>query len=484
MKKTTRFFALYFGLILTLCCLFYLSGCSSKKKERTSYKIECELNGSVLTGHEKVNFYNHTDNAFKELKFNLYPNAFREGALNTPFSEQYVNRAYYDGLNYGNIEILSVTADKKSVEYCVSGKDNNVLSVKLLKEVYPEEYLEIEVDFKTTLPKVVARMGINKDAINLANFYPILCGIEDGKFYECVYYSCGDPFFSDVADYEVSLTCDENFKVASSGKLVKVDGKSRTYKIENARNFAFVLSNKFSVASTKHNDVEIFYYYYDDAEKDKSLKIARESLEYFEKTFGEYPHKTYSVCQTEFLQGGMEYSGLVVISDELEPNAYREVIVHETAHQWWMGLVGNNEIKYGFLDEGLAEYSVISFYERHKEYNMTRENMVLSSEKTYKAFCSVYDKLFGKVNTRMCRALDEFSSEYEYVNIAYIKPVIMYDTLRKSIGDERFFSSLKKYVQEMQYKNATPDDLIGAFERAGSKTEGFLRSFFDGKVVI
>ena len=180
----------------------------------------------------------------------------------------------------------------------------------------------------------------------------------------------------------------------------------------------------------------------------------------------------------------MEFPALVMISDELSGLNYGEVIVHETAHQYWQSAVGNNEIEHAFLDEGLAEYSVVLFYENYSEYGYTRQSLIKASEQTYKVFCSVSDKLYNKVNTVMLRGLKEFSSEYEYVNIAYIKPCIMYDNLRTTIGDTRFFSGLKRYYQNYKYKNAKPDDLVGAFEKTGADTNGFFQSFFEGKVII
>ena len=180
----------------------------------------------------------------------------------------------------------------------------------------------------------------------------------------------------------------------------------------------------------------------------------------------------------------MEFPALVMISDDLETNAYGEVIVHETAHQWWQTVVGNNEIEHGFLDEGLAEYSVVLFYENHPEYNMTRQALIQSAEQTYKVFCSVSDKLFGKVNTVMLRSLKDFTSEYEYVNMAYIKPCIMYDTLRKTTGEEKFFKGLKRYYESYKFENATPDDLVGVYEKIGADSNGFFKSFFEGTVII
>ena len=480
-----KFGTLLIALIL-LCLTFGAVGCK-EKGDFTEYVITCELNGNVLTGEEKVSYYNDTDNAISELKFNLFGNAFREGAKYSPISAQYVHRAYPNGQSYGKMEIEGVQSNGKELQFSVCGEDQNILSVILLEELFPNERVDVEIDYSLTLANVIARTGYTDKTINLANFYPILCGYDNG-FYECAYYSTGDPFFSDCANYEVNFTYQADYVVASSGKLIdsKQLGERVTarYQLEKARSFALVLSKDFESVTDSSLGVQINYYFYDDQTPDKSLQYAVKSIKLFTEKFGEYPYPTYSVVQTEFIQGGMEFPALVMISDSLEQGAYGEVIVHETAHQWWQSVVGNNEIEHGFLDEGLAEYSVVVFYENYSEYGLKREQLIESSEKTYKVFCSVYDKIYGNVNTVMIRSLKDFTSEYEYVNMAYIKPCIMYDTLRRTVGDDAFFKCLKKYYKEYAFKNAKPDDLVGVFERSGTDANGFFYSFFEGKVII
>ena len=370
----------------------------------------------------------------------------------------------------------------------MGGIDQNILTVKLKDELFPNERVSVSIDFTLNLANVVARTGINDRTVNLANFYPVLCAFDNGGFYECVYYSTGDPFYSDCADYKVTLTADKEYVVASSGKVISSkenqNTATRTYQLKNARSFAFVLSKDFDMVSGKASGVEINYYFYDDKEPLKSLEYAVKSIGLFSKTFGAYAYPHYAVVQTKFVQGGMEFPALVMVSDDLGGLPYGEVIVHETAHQWWQTAVGNNEIEYGFLDEGLAEYSVVLFYEKFPEYGYTRQGLITATEQTYKTFCSVSDKVFGKVNTVMTRSLKDFTSEYEYVNIAYIKPCIMYDGIRKTVGDTRFFASLKRYYSGYKFKNASPHDLVGAFEKTGSDTNGYFQSFFDGKVII
>lgn len=482
MKKT----AIFLSLILSLCTLFIATSCS-KRVKTSSYEITAELDGSVLTGSENVTFYNSSDTAIEYLKFNLYPNAFRENAKYSPILSQYKTVAYPDGASYGDMQINSVTYNGENLSREICGQDQNVLKVYLQSILYPEESVTVTIDFTVNIANVISRTGKNSKTINLANFYPILC-CYDGGFYECLYYSIGDPFFSDCALYTVNFKCDAKYTVASSGELIEktnLDGKDvYRFTIDNARSFAMVLGQGFNVLCKDYKGVSVQYYYYQDQDPNASMGFALSALELFSEKFGEYGYNTYSVVQTPFIQGGMEFTALVMVSDDLKDLPYGEVIVHETAHQWWQTMVGNNEIEYGFLDEGLAEYSVVLFYENYPEYRYTRENLIKASENTYKVFCSVYDKINGKVNTVMTRSLKDFSSEYEYVNIAYVKPCIMYDYLRRSIGEERFFSALKRYFESNKFKNVTPDHLVGAFEKTGADSNGFLYSFFEGKAII
>ncbi len=477
-------------VLFTLIGCFSFSGCSSESQSsRTSYEITCTLDGNTLTGKQTVDFYNNTDNAFSEIKFNLFPNAFRQGAKYSPIAVQYEARAYYNGKSYGEIKIEGVLVDGQKQDFAICGVDNNILSVKLNQELFPGESVKITINFTTTLANVVARTGVTNKTINLANFYPILCGIENGAFYECVYYANGDPFYSDCADYNVNITVPQELVVACSGKVIKKTENENvctyTFSGKNMRSFAMVLSSEFELYTDNSLGIEINYYHYGNTGKPQEfLEYAVKAIKLFNAKYGAYPYSTYSIVKTPFIQGGMEFPALVMISDDLEDGAFGEVIVHETAHQWWQTGVGNNEIKYGFLDEGLAEYSVIVFYENYKEYGLTRQSLIKATEQTYKAFCTVYDKLFNKVDTSMLRSLDQYSSEYEYVNIAYMKPCIMYDNLRKSIGDEKFFSALKRYYNENCFKNASPEHLISAFLKGGANVEGYFNSFFDGKVIL
>jgi len=485
MKKTAILLSFSFLILFAVC----FSGCKNKKSERTSYLIECEYDGEkTVVGREALTFYNDTENSFKQLKFNLFANAFRKDAKYSPISTTHLNRCYPNGINYGDIKILSVYDRDGDLNFSIGGEDENILVVELPEEVFPEERKEVTIEYKITLADVIARTGVNAKTVNLANFYPILCGIDGGGFYECLYYSSGDPYFSDTADYEVKFTCPKEYVIASSGESVNTedlgDKRLSSFTLSNARSFCMVLSKDFKVTSKEIEGVTVNYYYCEDEKAKEHLDTSINAIKTFSKLFGEYPYKTFSVVKTPFIEGGMEFPTLVYISDSLENEAFNEVIVHETAHQWWQTVVGNNEIEYGFLDEGLTEYSVVLFYENNTNYGLDRETLVKSSEDTFKIFCTVYDKLYKKVDTSMLRPLGEFTSEYEYVNIAYIKSVIMYDTLRDTIGDKKFFDGLKRYYKDNAFLNAEPYSIVGAFEKSGADVSGYFSAFFEGKEVL
>ena len=162
-----------------------------------SYKITVELNEETMTlsGGEEAYYYNDTDTSVRELKFNLYANAYREGAKFSPVSLQYEAIAYPNGKSYGNIEIENVSVSGEEAAYEIGGADKNVLIVTLPTEIFPSEGVTVEMEFTVKLANVNHRLGYSGDIINLGNFYPVLCAYDNG-FYECAYYPIGDPFYS------------------------------------------------------------------------------------------------------------------------------------------------------------------------------------------------------------------------------------------------------------------------------------------------
>lgn len=465
-----------------------ISACSPKTPNNiSSYDITAsyDSDANVLTGRVDFTFYNSFDNEFNELKFNLYGNAFREGATFKPVSDSFKARAYYAGENYGKMDI---TAVENCAGWEVGGEDQNILTVTLTEPVYPGQSAKINIEYTLALAKINHRTGVTKNTVNLGNFYPILCAYTPSGFVECPYYACGDPFVSECADYTVSLDVPEGFQVASSGREESSsvsDGRKKTqYVLRNARDFALVLSDKFQVISENVNGVEVKYYYVDGESAEAGLKAAAESLAYFGDTFGGYAYPTYSVAETGFCYGGMEYPALSMVADGQNAADCVYTVVHETAHQWWYAMIGSDQLTCGWQDEGLAEYSTLMFFENNPDYGYTRSAIVDSATRSYRAFFSVYNQLNGKADTTMTRNLGAFSGEFEYTNIAYNKSLIMFDILRKSVGDKNFTNCLKNYFKKYNGKIASAEGLIASFTPCGKDMEKLFSSFIEGKILI
>lgn len=469
-------------LILPMFALF--SSCASS--ERSAYSIDCSYDdeNGVLTAHMDFSYYNSTGDEQSVLRFNLYPNAYRKGAVYKCVSTVFKDRAYYSGDSYGDITINNISG---ALTYEIGGEDENILYVTLSSPVSAGGRAEIGMDFTVTLAKVNHRLGIGENTVSLADFFPVLCAYDDG-FYECVYYSDGDPYFLEAADFEVKITLPSGYTAASSGeevsKKVTMESETYTFNIKGARTFALILSKNYSVDEADLDGVSVRYYYNKDEKHEETLSLITSALSYFGEKFGPYVYPTYSAALSSFCYGGMEYPALSSVSDSLSYSATVYSLVHETAHQWWYAMVGNNECDYAWMDEGLAEYSTALFFDSHPEYGFTKESVVSTARAAFRRYYSSYSQIFGEADTAMNRNLKDFISEYEYENIAYNKGVLLFDAVYESIGEDKFFSALKTYYNKYLYAVASPEDLIACFKSSGAAVEGLFSSFIGGGGVI
>ena len=195
---------------------FLFFGCNNNRAndELTNYQLNLEYDevSKKLYGIEKIDYINNYENMFTSLYFHLYPNAFREDAKHSVVSSANEEEAYPEGKSYGNIQINKVESDSELLNFEIEGSDKNILKVDLGEEIYPEERIIISIEFEVSLANINHRLGIGKNTINFGNFYPIACVYEEGKgFSQDLYHSNGDPFYSECANYDVSITFSNKF---------------------------------------------------------------------------------------------------------------------------------------------------------------------------------------------------------------------------------------------------------------------------------
>lgn len=480
MKKA---FILTAILFIFAASVAVFTACGSSE-EATKYTIKAvyDAENRLLDADMTVHYVNDGD-ALDSVYFHLYPASYREGARFAPITEDDVGAAYPNGISYGGITIENATVGGENVPWEIGGEDENMLIVNTA--VDGGKSADIGISFTVNVPEVRHRLGYADGVLNLGNWYPIAAVYENGAFRCDPYYSNGDPFYSETADYDVELTLPSGWEAAGSGSVTTTlsgDVSVFEFTAENVRDFAICASAGFTCVEGEQDGVKIRFYG-NPLQAENGLEIAKDAVRTFSELFGQYPYATYSVAVTPFTEGGMEYPALAYISSDMTGSLFAETIVHETAHQWWYAAVGNDQINNAWMDEGLAEYSTTLFYEHNPSYGVTAEDRIADAMQSFVLFSEVYggSEGFG----RMDRALGEYSTATEYAFHAYVKGELMFDSVRHVIGDDAFLKALRAYYKEYSGKTATPDALIAAFEEAsGLQLADFMESWISGEAAV
>lgn len=476
-----RILPVVLALLLALAPLT-LAACGTTTPDLYTMTLVYEPSTRSLAGEMTVQLENRTESAWETVEFQLWPNAFREGAKHLPVSETYAPAVYYKGASFGGITLTGIEGG----EARVVGEDENILEVTPPAPVYPDERITLTMRFTVLLPEIEHRLGVGQKTVNLGNFYPILCAWGEEGFCEHVYACCGDPFVSGVADYDVTFSLPASYHVAHTGTGTRTEENGlATYHVraEGVRDFAMVCSEQFTVHTAEASGIPVAYYALDDADPSGTLQTACESLSYYADAFGAYEYPAYTVVETGFPYGGMEYPMLSLIADDLPATEVPLVVAHETAHQWWYAMVGSDQYHEAWQDEGLAEYSAALFFEAYPEYGRTYADMVAASESAYRAYYSVSAQL-SRGETAMRRDLTDYTGDYAYRSLAYDKGVILFDRLRQTVGEERFFAAIKDYARAYKGEIAPPEALIARFAARSPQAEGIFAAFLDGLCVI
>lgn len=488
MKKSLCILLL--ALLVLTCCISIAACAPDKMKQATkngdTYTIVAAYDDEahILSATQIVEFTNRSENTFDAVKFHIYANQYREDALSGVVPNTYHSQAYPNGMSYGDISIDGVKVDGTAVAYTIEGQDMDILSVPLASELFPNQTVSIEIVYEVTLANIYHRLGYTDNVVNLGNFYPVLCHVDNGSFTCSPYYAVGDPFVSEVANYNVTLTLPEAYVVASTGNLqdaTTANGAvTYTYTANAVRDFVFVLGANFNKLTRNVGDVEVNYYYYSDTDAETSLATACGMMEYLNENVGKYPYQQYSVVETDFCYGGMEYPCLAMITSG--SMSYQEAIAHETAHQWFYGLVGNDQIANAWMDEGLSEYLTHLYMDKIGALSLSRN--MLGCTQTYTTYVDVLNRYYEDVDTSF-RSLDGYRTDSEYVIFTYVKGCLMFNTLYDTMGATKFWKALANYYNDAMFTIAQPSQMIESFvEIGGSELSKIMTDFIEGKEII
>jgi len=486
-----------------------LSGTASKvdlnknADKRNEYVLDLTLDTDqkTITGKQTVSYINNSEVALNEVCFHLYPNAFKDEDK-VPVDAREMKTAYPNGFSSGYITLTSLKTGSEKAKYTIEGTDGTVLRIKLPSALEKGERITFTFEYTVKLPNYLGRFGYGAKAYNLCNFYPIACVYDLKGFNTDPYYEVGDPFYSDIANYSVTLTLPKDYTVATSGEIKneKTSGSTKMVTIEaNAvRDYAAVVSKQFKRIEKKAGNTTVYSYYYestDDELGELALTVGAQSIELYSKLYGEYPYPTFSVTQTDFYIGGMEYPNLVLIDQSLySSGSYAEmilkyVIAHETAHQWWYAMVGNNEVMEPWLDEALTDFTTqlyFTYYETQKYADAVYKAQVEFPYTNYSAYLKeVLSKVDDETKHTGKKYVDMpvywYYDNTIYSILVYSKGVKVFDVIREELGDQVFFNSLRNYFSEHVLENVTKQDLIDAFfKTSGENLNDFINDLLRG----
>lgn len=490
-------------IILILIIILSLTGCKEgtplnadalivknlngiNESKINEYKIEVDLNteNMIYKGKQTVSYKNNTGVDLENIYFHLYPNAFK--SLETaPILFNLEEKM--DPLSYkrGYIDIVKVKQNGKDLSWNVEGDKDTILNIKLDKPLEKGKSTELYLEYTVKLPTTKDRFGYHDKGINFGNWYPILCVYDEKGWNLDPYYKVGDPFYSEISNYNVSITTPKDIIVAASGKIISETekGDKKTYKIEGPliRDFAWAASKDFVIKEKKIEDTIIKLYSINNDSNliNESLKIGENSIKTFNKVFGKYPYNVYTIVNTEF-PSGMEYPGIVFISNDYFHkhliNILEKVIVHETAHQWWYGLVGNNQVKEPWLDEGLTTYSEVIYineiYGNKKAKEYYDQDIKLGYE---------YAVQYLGENEVVNKPLSEFAGWSDYGLLVYTRAAMFIDRIKEDFGEEVLYKILNTYYGKYKFHNAKTEDFIKVCEEVTNTSfEGLVKEYLNG----
>ncbi len=439
----------------------------------TQYTVDVDVNPEqkLVTGSVTAQFF--PANADK-VYFHLYANAFRDPAQLQTKNWQYI---VGNETEAGEIRIDTVTVEGKSVPVTISKQIPTILEVPLPAGTNVSRMTTVGIHFRLKVPKNSGRLSYNEHAIWLGNWLPILAVNDKNGWHLDPYYPMGDPFYSESADYAVRVRVPDGYTIASSGidsaaAVVETrPAKTKQYELSAAqvRDFAMVImDDTYKVRASKAGNtlVQTWSQDGDDPEQVERLhQTAVEAINYYSKAYASYPYAKYDVVKTGGFFGGMEYPGLVFIQSDF----FREwfdygvaVVAHETAHQWFYGLVGSDEVREAWVDESLADYAAMDFLEQYDPatasvYIDNRNNLGKAAEQ------------YAAQGLKVWQPLNKFPTWSSYTDLVYARGATMLWELRKAWGAERVRLALRRYVQTYAFKQASGADVVAVFSDVAKK---------------
>ena len=431
-----------------------------------------------LTATQSMRLQNRSGQALSDVVIRTYANAFSSEEYSPAAIEDVYDRCYYNGFTPGGITMMKVLADGQSARYSYDDAAKTVLRISLDAGWQPGEWVDIVLDYAIKIPYCNYRFGYSSGIYTLGNTFPVLSVWEDGSWRTEEYFPLGDPFYSNCANYSVTIAVPKGYLCAGSAYAEKSEKDGQwifSFDAPAIRDFALAISDRFLTAQETVGNVLITSYALNAKDAQKALKYSRQALICFNELYGDYPYRHLAVANVDFPFGGMEYPGLILIQRALfgqENDTNLEIVaVHEVAHQWWYAVVGSDQYYQPWQDEALAEYSLLDYTARYYGQD-ARESIAFSRFETAMRVTIPRGVTPGS-------PIDYFGSMSEYSLVVYRRGAAMLVALDTALGD-KFHEFLRAYYREHAFQLAGREDFVQTLKNVtGQDWSALMTDYLD-----
>jgi hypothetical protein len=329
-------------------------------------------------------------------------------------------------------------------------------------------------------------------AYQVTQWYPKPAVYDNRGWHPMPYLDQGE-FYSEYGNFDVHITVPQNFVVAATGRLLDssstgtpAPAKTFHYYQENIHDFAWFADRHFQ---TLHDTLKLgsgrvidVYAYYTPAaapawagtqgflQEPNAIGYIKRAIRFRSALIGEYPFDVVTAVQTKMgSTGGMEYPTITAINVDDGPKDLDLTIEHEVGHNWFYAVLGTNERRYPWMDEGINtayddRYAALHYPPADK----SRERADLDTR--------AVEHTDQPISTP-----SEAFTETNYYNIAYTKTALWIQLLRDSLGTPLFDSCMSAYFRRWQFKHPYPEDFRHVITSTGGRPLDTLFSLLDRK---
>ena len=405
-----------------------------------------------VSGHQEVQYTNTETVPLEKIEFRLFPNILG-----------------------GKMDVTNLLAGGQSVMPAYDLK-NSLLILPLPAPLAPGESIVIGMDFKVTVPQTVdlnyGVLAYYEDVMTLAHAYPMIAVYDDEGWNAEIPPQSGDVTYADASFFLVRITAPQNVTLVTTGKEIdrSSEGKTQTIYVASgpARDFYLAASPRYEETIETFGETTIRSYslpgYADGARQ--ALDTASKAIKIFSDRYEPFPYTEFDIVSTPTLAFGIEYPGMIAITSRLYEvkdtlgdtpvRVYLEsTVAHETGHQWFYNLVGDDQLDDPWLDESMTQFATLQYYE--DQYG----------PQAAQGFKQSLDGRWSGVNyEKIPIGLPVASyNGQEYGAIIYGRGPLFFVTLRDQMGMDPFNAFMKDYTGQLTWKIATPEFLQSLAEK-------------------